>query len=940
MKNGSLVLALIFAITLPAISHAASLSVSMTSPSSTVTLPEGDDYATRVLQNPWDFAERRDIGWEQNFSGPSINVQNGIWTGVNATPGGYVFPLFPGFKGSAFPAFDPTDRSLPTMGIKKPIDASHYTRLCYKENHNARGTYAVYWANDPNQPQYWPDGSNQGANIDGFYTTQSATAVINSGWKIYCHDMTNLPANFQVRGGSWSGNIHALRIDPSVNGGAGATTQFQWIRLVDPSSAPNITVSWSTSGVTAADVITLYVDTTNSGFGGTPMTTFSNGVNPGSYTFPSASLPPGDYYFYVDIRPASPAGLGGVSARSGYSARVRIGTSPQVVFSSPSFTSGQEYFSSVSGNAEDMDSAADVRNLNRVSYPDSARQFSNEAFTPVDGMEDGLVFSASANTPLAGATETDAQLHMNVNSARPIDPGRFRYLVYRLAADASNFPTIEDKVRDGWVTRPVWWNNDVLADGGDPGAHVLYEGWHTYNLDVAALPMERGIPWNSYSHITNLRIDPLETHIPTNFWVDWVRLYAENRTANNQFTINFAVSGTGSTYSAALYYDTDNSGFDGTLITTMSGLSAGSHSYVWNTTGLPNGANYFVYAVVSDGTTTAKYYTPVHVKIGDYTPQPAPRLGGAPYDYDGDGKSDLPLFISSHVEPQTICTTSKSSRKKKPKKPKCTVANIITNNQSWIYNPRTAVTAKNNHVAGASLVGLDRNGDKYTDLFTVSIENGVMWWRGTESRTALAVNIPFGVANDIPVPMDRDGDGKWDIAVWRPSTGEWFILDTATLTMTVQPWGYAGDVPMPGDYDGDGRADLAVYRPSEGRWYILYSGYAAGYAPNYSASFDWGLASDVPLSFDANGDGRNDLVIYRDGTWYIYNTHTATFTVVGWGLPGDKPFAGDYDGDGVIDIAVFRASNGQWYTNRGNNQTAQYAHGNSDAVLPVNRLFP
>lgn len=47
----------------------------------------------------------------------------------------------------------------------------------------------------------------------------------------------------------------------------------------------------------------------------------------------------------------------------------------------------------------------------------------------------------------------------------------------------------------------------------------------------------------------------------------------------------------------------------------------------------------------------------------------------------------------------------------------------------------------------------------------------------------------------------------------------------------------------PGDYDGDGYADVAVYRPSSGHWFILTS------TTNYttSATYQGGATGDIPV---------------------------------------------------------------------------------------------
>lgn len=93
---------------------------------------------------------------------------------------------------------------------------------------------------------------------------------------------------------------------------------------------------------------------------------------------------------------------------------------------------------------------------------------------------------------------------------------------------------------------------------------------------------------------------------------------------------------------------------------------------------------------------------------------------------------------------------------------------------------------------------------------------------------------------------------------------------SATGTASYQ-WGLSTDIPVSGDLDGDGLLDLAVYRPSSGRWYIIFSSHGLVTANTYYVIFGFGTNGDIPSIKDFDGDGIGDLVLYRpsNGTWYV-----------------------------------------------------------------------
>jgi phosphatidylserine/phosphatidylglycerophosphate/cardiolipin synthase-like enzyme len=218
-----------------------------------------------------------------------------------------------------------------------------------------------------------------------------------------------------------------------------------------------------------------------------------------------------------------------------------------------------------------------------------------------------------------------------------------------------------------------------------------------------------------------------------------------------------------------------------------------------------------------------------------------------------------------------------------------------------------------NLTAPAQTASFTTGGAAASDLVVFRPSTGT-WWM-LESATGYTTwdVYQWGQPGDVPLSGDYDGDGLPDVAVFRPSNATWWILKSSAnySAANLYQWGQNGDVPLSGDYDGDGRTDLVVYRPGAGQWFVLKSG------SNFTAGdgYHWGAPGDIALAGDFDGDRRSDLVVFRPavGQWFIFNIRTNTAQGRSWGLNGDVPVSGDYDGDGRTDLAVYRTTEGMWY---------------------------
>ena len=189
-------------------------------------------------------------------------------------------------------------------------------------------------------------------------------------------------------------------------------------------------------------------------------------------------------------------------------------------------------------------------------------------------------------------------------------------------------------------------------------------------------------------------------------------------------------------------------------------------------------------------------------------------------------------------------------------------------------------------------------------------------WAQMSCTGVLEVQTQFGgFVGDQPLFVTRNGTRRH--AVYRVIQGQgyWYIETDASTE--VVPWGLAQDIPVPGDYDGDGTTDLVVYRPSTAQWFLKFS----NMAPQVLQDTALGADSDAvryPFADDVDGDKLDDRIIFSrksDGSIAVH-VWLATGAKYVFGLDkvdlanGFIPIVNDIDRDGRADFGARKVRGG------------------------------
>lgn len=558
----------------------------------TTQVSEGDDFATRILRHPWDMTEGPQPDFPTVFGfidRASFNSSGGIWqmTTLGNDPGIWLLPS----------GISNTQEVL-KLGDRYPIDSSHYSLLSFYLCSDSAGTSNILWFLDQSPHTQF---------------AESYFISIDAACNLYVVDLNEIGV-LGSHGGvtDWAGQIKGLRLDP-ISQGTGVQLQADWVRLTNADTSNIVPINWS--DINSGSVLHFYLNSSCSSTDAIPVGTMTrSGASSGTFQWGAALQPdisikqpyplpesfqPGEYTVLMRVDgtgvPVCAADL------------LEIRKAPILDFINPSKTSGPKYASVEVGDPWGMANSEDI------SY-------------------EGNIGTSSITDGVYSAINSSGDPGIHLNLLTNVNSNDYRYITYRMKVDG-----IQD-IGVGWVGRIFWWNTGPGIDAVATRDMILYEGWQTYTLNLDEVLIEPSNPGSWSGSPIVFRVDPHEIPTPNDFHLDYVQLTGDNQiNVGSPYPLNYTLTPL-SGASITFYYDNDQDSSNGRTVMQEYSQPAPPHPYlmfmpiserdyfspeipsvnglswVWDTTGVPQGT-YYVCAEVTDGVNTITWYSDVPITV-------------------------------------------------------------------------------------------------------------------------------------------------------------------------------------------------------------------------------------------------------------------------------------------------------------------------------------
>jgi hypothetical protein len=686
----------IILVSLLGIHHFAAITV--TSPAENEVIKSAEDFASASFQDPMDMNEQTDLGWfifdtlsgsKSNLS--NISFSNGIFSASATSPGPEIQILETGIPGTCY---------LGKIGKNFKIDATKYTILAYRMYLSTNHDGLLFWSKNT----IYND------------ITRTNPFSMYSGWRIGFLVIPTL-GSAAVKGTktNWAGEIDSFRFDPVP---VAVNVKVDWFRLVQNSSSLYRTVRWSGS----TGNVDIYLDTDKNEGNGTLGKVAAN-IAGTSYQLYVGGLEPGIYY--VGVKHTS----GGTLIYG--SGNYRVNDIPTLMFTSPSEEGGNDFATAELGNAWDMNATSDLDGYANLT---GAPTITTISAVNRQGASLGNI-SVLKGTNKSGIRDPILYL-LWFNGGRgattKIDSNKYRILVLKMGLPG-NWDLVGGSVaRVFWHVQGEFFPNSVEKMHQSADIIVRHKSGSAITMDtiiadMKTLPLEASQSYTGWNgSIDGFRVDPHEFSPSKSFYIREVKLAAFER-ADDSYTIRWNYTDEYSTSaSLSLYYDTNNSGYNGTLI--KSGINPTSKQYTWNTANMGAGT-YYIYAVFSDGLNSNRTYARWPIVI-DHSVAAPPTISL--------NKSSLNFGTASTSLTFAISNSGGG-----------TLNWSVTDNRSWI-----SVSPTSGQNSGTVTVTVSRTGlsaGTYTGTVTVSDANAT----NSPRTVSVTMQVSGGSGGNAKIKLNR-----------------------------------------------------------------------------------------------------------------------------------------------------------------------------------------